>query len=666
MKRAALIVVAALVVIAALLGLRRALHREALAVLAPSADGAREGSWQFPRGGPYILGFEAPGPARLLIDGRPVVSGAGEREGEDDAPGDQRVGAVRAGAGGEAGAIGGIGGDRRGGDVFERAAAARGMPEEARVRGALEADGVHTRGVDHALDALAVALLVGIPRPDPTWALPAAIFAIALIVRLSGLGAAGQTWDEDEYWCAGRNYLQNILALDFSPHAWRWNYEHPPVTKYLAGLGALWADGYGPARGLFAAVGALGACFVALIGRRLGGARVGALAGIGAALLPRLIAHDQIVGHETPSFLWWSLGVWLALRVGGSSGSARRGAEGPLIEEDTLAATARRLAGVGVVLGVAVATRFSNLLLGPVLGVAVLAGAPMGRHLRATLVGLVATPLAALLTFVALWPRMWSAPKAHLDAAWAVLKRQHLPEHYLGHLIQQPPWHYFPLYLIVTTPLVVIASALLLGAWRGATRREPRLLVLVVWLLLPLGVIWSPVRQDGVRYVIPALAPLCLLAALGLDHLATSFPRLRALPLAILLTYTAYLGVTWARIRPYGLDYFGEHVGGPSTVARKEWFEIGWWGEGIAEAVEHVNHAAAPGASVARILQPVHVNWLREDLWNDPGPARADWILVNDQGLMAVGQRRDWAPPGATLVYEARAQGASLVRVYRR
>src|SRR5205823_4615417 len=80
----------------------------------------------------------------------------------------------------------------------------------------------------------------------------AAILALALGVRLWGLGDAGQTWDEDEYWSAGRNDVQNLLGLDASSDAWVWNYEHPPVTKYLAGAGGLFADGFGPARALSA------------------------------------------------------------------------------------------------------------------------------------------------------------------------------------------------------------------------------------------------------------------------------------------------------------------------------------------------------------------------------------------------------------------------------
>ena len=66
------------------------------------------------------------------------------------------------------------------------------------------------------------------------------------------LGGAGQTWDEDVNWAAGRNYVTNLLDGDFSVLAWRWNYEHPPVMKILAGIGAQLADGFGPARALSA------------------------------------------------------------------------------------------------------------------------------------------------------------------------------------------------------------------------------------------------------------------------------------------------------------------------------------------------------------------------------------------------------------------------------
>ena len=125
----------------------------------------------------------------------------------------------------------------------------------------------------------------------------------------------GQTWDEDVNWSSGRNYITNILSLDLSPLSWLWNYQHPPVMKYLEGIGAQLSDGYGPARALSAIWVALGCAFLVPIGARLYSFRVGLLAAIIAALLPPLVAHGQIVGHEAPTVLWWSLGILLALTI---------------------------------------------------------------------------------------------------------------------------------------------------------------------------------------------------------------------------------------------------------------------------------------------------------------------------------------------------------------
>ena len=64
----------------------------------------------------------------------------------------------------------------------------------------------------------------------------AAIFAVACIVRWIDLSGFGQTWDEDVNWAAGRNYVTNLLVARFLATAsWLWNFEHPPVMKYLDG-----------------------------------------------------------------------------------------------------------------------------------------------------------------------------------------------------------------------------------------------------------------------------------------------------------------------------------------------------------------------------------------------------------------------------------------------
>ncbi len=579
------------------------------------------GSWWLPRGGPYILGYDAPGDAELRIDDLVVAHGSGEQS--------RRV-VFEAGAHSV---------------LFRCPAASRLLWHPPGRRGALEyvpasslsRSGQFGFGVGAYLPAailttlavLALLLLLWLewrPRVDLSIL---GVFLIALAVRL--LMAYGQTWDEDEYWSAGRNYLVNLLGFDFRETSWRWNFQHPPVTKYLAGLGALWADGYFPARAIFALLGATGCAFAADLGKRLFGARAGLFAGVIAAFTPRLIAHDQIVGHEAPSVFFWTVAVWLALKA----------KERP-----------KAIYALGVVLGLAIGTRFTNLLCVPLaLGIVVL----HSPCVRSALAAFLAASIG-LVTFVATWPRMWTAPLAHLHQGWQLLNQQHLPEAYLGAVVQLPPWHYFPVYVLATAPLAVLLAAGI-GAWHA----RKNALVAFAWFLLPFGVALSPVRQDGVRYVLPALVPLALFAGVGIDALAAKW---RFAPAAL----GTYLLFTSARIYPYYLDYYGEQVGGPASASRKGWFETGWGGEGIGGAVDVVNGRGKPNARVQRILQPTHVNWLRADLWSEASAEESDWLIVNDAGIAA---HRLWGRnsprlENMQLVYEARAQGASLVRVYRR
>ena len=484
-----------------------------------------------------------------------------------------------------------------------------------------------------------------------------AVLALALAVRLIGRSAAGQTGDEDVNWSAGRNYVTNLLALDFRQASWRFNFQHPPVMKYIAGVGAQLADGYGPARALSAAMMALACALLVPIGRRLFSARVGVIAGVIAALSPHLIAHGKVVGHEAPSVLWWTLAVWLCVRAHDGAPAAR--------------ALARRFALIGVVLGIALMSRFANGLLAPLIGALLLIGAPRGARRRTVALGLAVIPAVAIAVSCAIWPRLWVAPIDHLREAWAVLKQPHGAEPYFGAMVgtaQRPaPWHYFFVYFAATAPIGVLAAALpAFARARGATRSA---LCVLAWLLAPMLIVASPVKQDGVRYILPALMALSLTAAVGLDVVAGWLRDRRAL-VAMGAALAAYLVVVDARIHPYYLDYYGEQVGGPASVSRHKLFETGWWGEGVDRAIACLNARDEPGAVVdKRRLQPSHLRWMRADLWAPqvsggawPAPSAA-WILVN--GLSA----RPFDPGDASawrLVCAVSAQGAPLARVYRR
>jgi hypothetical protein len=694
-----------------LLALRACVYVAPLDRLAPSPRlpgdppnaTARAGSIDIARGGPIVIGYQSSGPARVMIEGRdpiprdchPIASGSVCRIILGHGPAAIRVaGDVRL-------VWSPVG--RRGDPEYVPASSLSPAPPdraEFEDAGASPADGA----IALALLLTLVATLLGLARhrlrrvPRSTWLAMAGVFVAAVSVRWIDLGGFGQAWDEDTNWAAGRNYITNLLGLDFDAASWAWNYEHPPVMKYLEGIGAQFADGFGPARAMSAIWIAIGCALLVPIGARLYRLRAGIAAGAIAALLPPLVAHGQIVGHEAPTVLWWTLGILMSITA--------------FDDARTTKALAIRLAWIAVVIGIATASRFVNGLLGPLCVAIVMIQAPRELRVRA-LVGCAVMPLVAIATVYLVWPRLWLHPIDALGESFARLTNQHEFEPFLGDITNTPPRYYFLVYLGATLPIGVAAgvvawlastlvdrprriavtvaaaatAALLLAIgpqpiWiklpilavaaalavrfraamlRGVARADRTTLIALAWLVIPLGVALSPVRQDGVRYVMPCVVWLAFAAAAGLDALAGWLKHRHAF--AALATATViYLGVVDVRTHPYYLDYFGEQVGGTGTVYAHRWFETAWWGEGVDRAVDYVDDNAAPGAKVFRnCIAPMHLAWFREDLWQAmaPGADTADWIVTYSTSRCTI-------PTQFHLVYELNVDGAVFARVYRR
>ncbi len=200
---------------------------------------------------------------------------------------------------------------------------------------------------------------------------------------------------------------------------------------------------------------------------------------------------------------------------------------------------------------------------------------------------------------------------------------------------------------------------------RAPRARDRATLICLAWLVIPLGVAASPVRQDGVRYVMPCLTALALCAAAGWDHLATLVERrLRGAFVACSAAVVAYLAIVLVRVHPYYLDYVAEQVGGAGTVAEHAWFETAWWGEGVDRGVDYVNAHAQPNARVFRdCIEPAHLAWFRQDLWTPMthDPKAADWIVAYAPRSHACA-----IPDDARRVLSVDADGAVLVEVYQR
>ncbi len=664
----------AVVIVVGLIGLRGCITDAPLDRLKRSESDkgtVYQGSWHLPRGGPYVFGFEAEQSAQLFIDGRLVARGKGQvlrRVVKQAGVADVRLvarGTVR---------------------LLWHPPGRRGPPEYV-PPSSLSADAKATasftrpgKSVGDGIVALLILFtLVGLfayiwrdqlRAVDRRMAIcMAGVFVFALVVRLIGLDSAGQTWDEDVNWSAGRNYVTNLLSLDFEQASWRWNYEHPPIMKYVAGIGAQLSDGYTAARALSAILVALACTLLVPIGRRMFSLRVGVLAAVIAGLTPHLIAHSKVVGHEAPTVLLWTVIVWLCLR-------AHDPVEG---EQHRTRRLAVRFGVIGVVLGLAIMSRFVNVLAAPLIGGILLVQAPATERNKTVVLGLTVIPLAAIAISFIVWPRLWSSPLANLEQSWDKLKKPHSLEPFLGTLTNTPPRYYFFIYLFATAPVAILVAAL---AWLGrvGVHRDRTAIVLALWLAVPMIVMLSPVRQDGVRYIMPCLVALAVIAAAGIDFVVTAAAKkyqehethMFAGVSAIL---GIYLVVTAARIHPYYLNYYNEVYGGPAGVAKSKAFEIAWWGEGLSDALDYINRHAEPNARVFKgWVEPSHLAWLRGDLWQREArsPARADWILVYRPSWKACGPKRFCndppyrIPAGFTLVHRVTAQGAPLAYVYRR
>jgi 4-amino-4-deoxy-L-arabinose transferase-like glycosyltransferase len=476
------------------------------------------------------------------------------------------------------------------------------------------------------------------------------LFGAGLAMRLWDLSAAGRTWDEDVYWTAGRDFVQNLLAGDWRPESWAWNNEHPAMAKWIYGPATLIAESFTPPRALSAILGALTCALTFLAGRDLVNRRVG-LVGAGLCLvLPHLVAHHKIIGLETPSGLFYTLTVWLFFRS-----LRRRGNSGYHLAAALCA-------------GMLVATRISNLSVFLVLVVLYLVVHRKTIRAEARFpmpVTLGLAPVVVVLTFFVLWPYLWENPMKHIGEMLSHWEPDRFLEWYLGSK-QRPNWYYFPLYFAVTTPVGVLA-AVGLGLVGLALRRTLGNLALLVWFLAPFIVMVSPLARDGVRYLIPALLPACLLAAAGLDLLAGWGARLLRnervrLPLVsvlgtVLVLYTFRAGST---VHPYYLDYYNELTGGPAEVAKKHMFEIAWWGEGLQEACDYISREARTGASVMVYAHPTHVVKLRDDLQRVDQFSQADYIINN----VLFNPRPKTKDHHVT--YVVRAAGAPLVYIYKR
>jgi hypothetical protein len=238
--------------------------------------------------------------------------------------------------------------------------------------------------------------------------------------------------------------------------------------------------------------------------------------------------------------------------------------------------------------------------------------------------------VAAALTLLG-WPYLWAEPGPRL---WYVLGHTaHFPwpgqVFYMGKLLAATalPWHYLPVWMLITIPLpysllgaLGLASALrtLAHYGRAALTRPGAWLdaLLLAWLLLPLAAVIATraVVYDGWRHLYFVYPALLLLALRGARALALAWQQRAAwrwvagAVMALLLLETGRTLWFMARAYPNQQVYFSCL---PAPTAERL-FERDYWGGSVHYGLEWLlRHDASPSITVGGPLPLVIYNsWL--------------------------------------------------------
>ena len=147
------------------------------------------------------------------------------------------------------------------------------------------------------------------------------------------------------------------------------------------------------------------------------------------------------------------------------------------------------------------------------------------------------------------------------------------------------PWYYVPVWLLISTPPVVLTGLVLAGLF---TKREwlPALYALTAIVLLPIAlvIVRHSTLYDGVRHLLFVYPAVVVLAAAGWTAtLMRSDALVRRIASVLLVIGMINVLIFDVRAHPNESAYFNELVGGPRGAFSK--YEMDYWGNCVLQAV---------------------------------------------------------------------------------
>ena len=485
------------------------------------------------------------------------------------------------------------------------------------------------------------------------------------------------------------------------------NREHPPLMKTLLGLSHKlfftklhWTDELSADRLPTAALAAVLVVLVFQFAAGLWGLGAGLIAALLTILLPRAFFHSGLACFDAPiTTLWFStvLAYWRGL-------------------------TSKKWQwGVGVIFGLALATKHNAMLLPVALGIHYMWIAYRGqvaaglRGVRALGIGMwrhrpwmiIAMAVLGPLTLIAVWPWLWFHPFLHIGQWLGFhLNHVHYNFEYLGHNYNAPrfPWHVVIVTTLFTTPVVTLLGALIgaivlaVRARRGqsvAPERAP-VLLLVMSAAASMGPFFlgSTPIFGAEKHWAPAMPSLCIAAAIGIvwaaralaESLSAIVPSLakHATVAAVIVVGGAAIAaaaVETFHAQPYALSNYNALAGGAPGGAdlgmnRQFW---GYSARGVLPFL--AANAPAPGTPNAPVYthdaSPAWGMYIRDHLIPPTMPdsgseyssgiERSQWAIVIHEKHFLRHDYLIWKSYGTVApVFVLRADGVPIVSVYHR
>lgn len=433
------------------------------------------------------------------------------------------------------------------------------------------------------------------------------ITAFAFTVRFVNLMDNGITWDEPFYVQGGILYIDNWMHLDFNADAWAYNMEHPPLSKYLYGA-VIWIFNGGRydlnafflSKTLSAVLGAATCALVYLICREFVNRYVAILAPIILALIPDFIAHTQVAAIDGPLAMFFTLTMYLFMMA------VKKG-------------DIYYYAASAISLGLVISTKFNGILILPILlilylmynkGRPAISGLNKGSVLSridayVPIIPAVIFIAIAAATFYMLWPWIWNNP---LDFGRSIKHWVETPQEYFLGTLQTAPVYYYPVYFLVTTPIMLLV-ALALGLYYSFRSRDRFIYTIILWLAIPFSYNLFSFVQDCMRYLLMIYPAVAILCGYGIWAAASRLSGGKEWLKALLFTATSVVVVinlvlTLVSVSPYYLDYYNELAGSMQSVAEHRSFEIGYWGEGLYDSAKYVEQNALINSTVYVAAKP--------------------------------------------------------------